>query len=442
MSDLFIVQNRLRFSLKLTGFCVLLGLLATWWFHKQLEFEVDNHQFLFAATLTAALLIGWLGLLLFYVIAKHFVIPGYSVSDRIDEMPWGIVKMVLMLVLIGAGWFMIARYADQAGGEFDLLVEGRLEVLEERIRVNPALLRQIDPKTDQTLVQMAFRHGDPEAVTMLLAQGAAGGELGAERRDPLVESFGEPAMLTALLDGGFDPDRPDAEGIPPLHYAVAMGATNVIAALLDAGGKVDVQDRLRRTPLMRAIENDDLLVAGILLERGADLDARDQRGDTSLHKSTRRGGADSVEFLLKRGADPKIFNFGHMTPLHLAAAAGDEKIVDLLLATPGVVDLTDDADRSPLDLALKGRKYEIVETLIEAGADVNRAGSEGDTLLRQAVLTRDYRTARVLIGHGAAASIPNRKGETALDLIREKELTGLLDQLEAMESKGADGAPD
>ena len=188
MADLFIVQTRLRFTLKLTAVGVLLGALSTLWFHSQMEHEFDRDKFLFSAIFTGALMVGWLGLGVFYLLAKHTVTPGHGVSDRIDEMPWWILKVVVIVILIGGGWFLIARYADQAGDEFDLVMEERYEVLEARLAANPALIQSVDAKTGATLLQMAFRHEKPDAVALLLQYGASGMELAEGGVNPVVAS--------------------------------------------------------------------------------------------------------------------------------------------------------------------------------------------------------------------------------------------------------------
>ena len=130
MADLYIVRTRLKFSLLLATVVLILSALATWWFWKQLEFEADNQTFLFSATVTGALALGWIGLLVSHLVAKYVVTPGYTMSDRIDALPWWALKVILVLLVIGAGWFMIARYSNDSSDAFDLLVGDQLEALQ------------------------------------------------------------------------------------------------------------------------------------------------------------------------------------------------------------------------------------------------------------------------------------------------------------------------
>ena len=69
--------------------------------------------------------------------------------------------------------------------------------------------------------------------------------------------------------------------------------------------------------------------------------------------------------------------------------------------------------------------------MIEHGSDINRVLSNGETLLHQAILDRNYQMARFLIRSGGDVLIANTKGETALDIMRRKQLQGLLDLVEA-----------
>ena len=126
-----------------------------------------------------------------------------------------------------------------------------------------------------------------------------------------------------------------------------------------------------------------------------------------------------------------------MTPLHLAVMDGRDEVVALFLDRPGMTELADETDQTPLDLAMKGGKYETAQLLIDAGADVNRVLADGDTLTHKAILSRDYKAARFLIRSGADMNIPNADQVTALDLIEQKELAGLLEMVEARDRPAA-----
>ena len=438
MADLFIIKRRLKFSLWLALIGTGLAGLATWYFYSQLEFEVDNHKFLLSAAITGAMALGTVGLVLFNLAARRVIDPSQSLTDRIDNLPWWTVKVVALLVMIGVLGGVVYRFSGRAEDEFDLLRDDELVVLKERIEANPAVLeRKENKKSGITLVQVAYRENRSEAVELLLASGASVDGLDAMGRNPVIASLNNLPMLEILLGAGMDPNMADAEGVPPIHYAISLNSTNVVGLLLDAGAKIDGRDYLYRTPLMRAVKSDNLPMAGFLLEKGADVNAFDQRGNTPLHVAVRRRNEESVRLLLEKGADPKVFNFTHMTPLHIAALGGHDNLVSIFLEVPGMTGLTAENDRTALDHALKVRKYETAELLIAAGANVNRVLLNGDTLLHQRILARDFQTSRFLIRNGADAYIANATGETAHDIMLRKQLTGLLDLVAEIENPGS-----
>lgn len=430
MADIYIVKERLKFALLMIGVGVVLGGLATWHFHGQIELDTDRNRFLLAALITGALLIGWFGLFIFYLSAQRIFNPTNRFPDRLASQPWWIVKVLLILGVIGTGAFFIAKYGDSAESEFELIRLGHLQSLEERIQLQPAMLEKKNAD-GLTLLQFAYVENDPHAVSLLIENGASIEGLDPFGHDPIIASLENLPMLGTLLDCGLNPDLPDAEGLPAVHYAVLMDSVEPLQVLLNAGTKVNGRDPLSRTPLMRAVEVDALPMIEILVEQGASVNAFDQRGDTALHLAVRRRNSETIRLLLKHDADPRIFNFSHYTALHLAALAGQTDLVGIFLEQPGLAELRDEADRTPLDLALQARKYETATFLIDSGADINRQFLNGSTWLQNTILAKDYSTARFLIRAGAVADIPDKTGRTALSIIRSKQLSGLEDLINA-----------
>jgi ankyrin repeat protein len=427
MADLFIVKERLKLSLKLVGVAFIGGLLSTWYFLGQLKVGGEERSLYLSATVTGALALAWIGLLVFFLSAKRVVDPGHHNPGALDRFPWWTVKILLLAVLLAAGGYALQRYSHQMEGEFGLLRADELAMLRTRIQMEPTLLEKPEGKGGATLAQVAFRENHPEALAMLLEQGASPEGLDSQGRNALVASLDNLPMLDVLLAAGFDPDKPDAEGTPPIHYAVSLRMGEALAMLLEAGAKIDARDAGFRTPLMRAIEDDDLETASTLLEKGAQANAFDKRGDTALHTAVRRRNAAAIRLLLDHKADPRIFNFSHMTPIHIAALAGQNDLLSIFLEQPGLTGLRDEQDLTPLDYAIKEHRFETANLLIAAGADIDRILANGSTLLHQAILSRDYTTARFLIAANANVRIPDAKGETAFDILRRKQLSGLID---------------
>lgn len=441
MADIFIVRERLKFTTKLMVALTLLCGLATWYFWKQLEFETDQSRFLFSAVLTGASALGTLGVVLFYLTAQLVVNPSRGMTDRIDTIPWWVVRILLMLAVIGVSGYFIYRYSDHAESEFDLLQAADFQTLEERLQARPELLTETNDD-EWTLLQAAYRNNQPEAVELLLSLNSPAENLDPSGRNPVIASLDNLPMLTVLLNGGFDPEVYDPDGVPALHLAAALGSTQVVAQLLRSGAEVDARDRLYRTALMREVELGDVSMAESLINYGADVNAFDQRGDTALHIAVRRKNIEGLRLLVDHGADGGVFNFIHLTPLHLAAQGGYTHMVGTLAEHLDSVDLVDEVGRTPLEKALENRQYKAAEVLLAHGADLNRIESDGSTLLHRMVNTRDYGTARFLIRAGAQTDIPDRDGRTVRSICEAKELQGLVDFIESQADAADDPAPE
>lgn len=434
MADLFIVKIRLKLMLWFVGVGFAGGLLASWdaWRHIGVGRE-GLEPFLFRATVTGALAVAWVMLLVAFLSAHWFMNPRRNSQGWWTRIPWWVLGCVALLAFITALAVVFPRWSATVENEFGLLRKGWIEVLGERIAENPELLENKERKSGKSLLALALEDGNVEAVEMLLSSGA---ELASETNGPcwVAVMLDNPPMLGTLLRHGADPNAPDANSLAPIHYAVGTQNTNALALLFEAGADVDARNASHQTPLLLAIMDDDLQMVGTLLEHGADPNPWDRTGDTALHKAVRRRNPEAVRFLLENGADPKAFNFSNMAPIHIAALNGQDELVELLLEYPGMADLHSEKGAAPIEDALRGRKYDTVQLLLEHGADIDRVMENGYTALHLMLIARDYRTVRFLIAEGADVHIANADGETAHDFMRKKQLHGLLDLVDARDN--------
>jgi hypothetical protein len=144
---------------------------------------------------------------------------------------------------------------------------------------------------------------------------------------------GQPEAVGACLRSGTPIDALAADGLAPLHWALAAQDGAIISMLLDRGASVDVRSDQGATPLMNAVQAASLESTTLLLDRGADANARDMRGFTALHRAAEMGLADIVRLLLDRGATVEVDAEGH-TPRSLAEGRGRNDIL-AMLQSPG-----------------------------------------------------------------------------------------------------------
>lgn len=441
MADIFIVRGQLKLSLWFVGVGFFMGLLATWHAWGQIGLGGEGReQFLLSATVTGALAVAWIVLLVLCFFVGRLMEPDISTQRRERSVPWWVLKCAVLLVFIAALALLLPWLSSQGGNEFALLRKGKFSVLEERLIENPELLESKEKGSGKTLLALALGSGNPEAVELLLSNGAELASM-TNGQNWVVAALPNLPLLESLLRHGADPDVPDVDGLAPVHHATETQNTNALTVLLDAGANADALDKLYQTPLLLAIMADDLPMAETLIKYGADPNQRDRRGDTILHKAVRRRKVESVRFLIEKGADPKVFNFKSMAPIHIAALNGQDELVELFLEQPGMVDLRGDDDRTAFDHALRRNKYETAQLLIKHGADIDRIMSNGYTAIHLMVIAREYKTVEFLIEEGADVHIADPDGETAHYLMRKKQLQHLLDLIEARDNPSEEPSP-
>lgn len=137
---------------------------------------------------------------------------------------------------------------------------------------------------------LAAMSGDCDNIALLHAKGADPNRkmnlVGFAPVSPLfvAVSFGDPAVIQALLAAGADVHERDGDRMTALHWAVLADHADVVKVLLAAGADVNAVDRFGYTPLLYAATVDfgDAETATMLLKAGADPNAKDKAGKTAL----------------------------------------------------------------------------------------------------------------------------------------------------------------
>jgi ankyrin repeat protein len=249
-----------------------------------------------------------------------------------------------------------------------------------------------------------------------------------------------------------DVNAPDAQGTPPLHWAVRLDDVANVRSLLSAGADAKLANRHGVTPLALAVGGGNPAMVRLLLDAGADANAVDQAAETMLMIASRVGVIDTARLLLDRGAvvDARDKTY-QQTALMVAVREGHTPIVQLLIErgadvnaktrtgnTPnwvlpnsvpgfghgiGIVrgGLPPRGSRqpipgslSPLLYAARDGRLEAAKLLVAAKANIEQTDANAITPLLMAIVNNRVDVARFLIEQGANIQATDWYGRTPL----------------------------
>ncbi|HZN55288.1 MAG TPA: ankyrin repeat domain-containing protein [Candidatus Polarisedimenticolaceae bacterium] len=114
---------------------------------------------------------------------------------------------------------------------------------------------------------------------------------------------GDLAAMTALLDGGADPDAPGAYGMTPLAAAARAGRVDALDLLVARGANPHKGCGVNGwTPLLHALHKNQMEAAIRLIDTAAQPSAE---LDDALFMASGYAEAQAVDALLAKGADPR-----------------------------------------------------------------------------------------------------------------------------------------
>jgi ankyrin repeat protein len=123
------------------------------------------------------------------------------------------------------------------------------------------------------------------------------------------------------------------DGWTALHLAAAFGTPEAVKLLLDQGAKVDAisKNPQANQPLHAALAlSRDPESIKLLLEAGANPNARQTAGYTALFSAAAANRRDLAELLITHGANPKLENDLSQTPATLARDRDHTELADWL----------------------------------------------------------------------------------------------------------------
>ena len=132
--------------------------------------------------------------------------------------------------------------------------------------------------------------------------------------------------LGELVKQGYDVNRPDDFGLPPLLHAARAGALEAVRFLVDLGADVNAANPQGATALYFAAKSGGMEAVRYLLECNADMEMGTSRtGTTPLMKAIERKNVAVVRLLLDSGCRVGYTNARGVSPLKMAKLyAADE----------------------------------------------------------------------------------------------------------------------
>lgn len=158
----------------------------------------------------------------------------------------------------------------------------------------------------------------------------------------------------------------------PLNLAVMSGEVEAVHTLIKLGADVNLPDAFgnKVTPLLTALLENNLIIAKILIENKADPNLSRRDGHSPLTFAVSRGNLEMIEFLIDNGADINLIAEQGCTPLIYATMmySTDIKLIKFLVSNGADINKSDPFGNTPLDFAVIKDDVFLIELLVELGA--------------------------------------------------------------------------
>jgi len=236
---------------------------------------------------------------------------------------------------------------------------------------------------------------------------------------------GDVELLELLLQRGAVVDKPNYDGMTPLHMTVWKGHKKAAELLIKAGANVNAQTRSSgsqntqvpegSSPLHTAASYGFTALSELLLDNGAAINATDKGGKTPLHRAAENGQLQEIQLLLRKGADIEAKPESGSTPLLTATAYKQSAAALLLVSSNAQVNVTDKLGNTVVTFAANGLR-ELIPVFVQKGADPNARNREGETALMLALQQGDYLTCEQLLREKADPNLVDGEGRSATHL--------------------------
>lgn len=221
-------------------------------------------------------------------------------------------------------------------------------------------------------------------------------------------------LIQLLVASGADVNRPDSNGVYPLHVALMRMNDEICDFLIESGADITRADKQHNTALSVAVKNEYIYMIDKLLDMGADPNEADENGDTPLIKAiwmsmSSKVEHDQVSRLVKRlvelGADVNAKNENSRTPLFTAIYQNNTDIALYLIEKGARCDDILMKNLTLLHYACFQGNFTLCKVLLEKKCNPNSVASSCETPVYIAV-TRGYLDILgLLVEHGADVNL-------------------------------------
>ncbi|WP_185244314.1 ankyrin repeat domain-containing protein [Citrifermentans bremense] len=179
-------------------------------------------------------------------------------------------------------------FSEKQLTSYRLAQQGETERLVQA--VNAGVDLNLPGKEDMTLLGLAVLTADTPAIINLMRAGANPNQVIPNAGSPAIlaitHHFNPPRTkaVSALLDGGYDPNQLLSRGTPYLFYFVDYSHWPGLELAIKRGGNINVQRKNGESLLTYLVESSDFPQARDLISKGADVAARGPRGETALRE--------------------------------------------------------------------------------------------------------------------------------------------------------------